>query len=552
MQLSETRFARTFQQLNQMKVLVLLLPVVLSFASVATTNAQAGMYWVTFNNKPECNFDPVEYFQPKALERRTRQGLQEYDDRDLPVNEDYLVQLRALCDSIDGVSRWLNAAVVHASLDQVERVRLLSFVTDVMPIGTLEITGAMSEGDSLMLLLQTERMRGSLFTNAGYTGKGLRIAIFDVGFPKVDEHPAFEHIRERNGIIATYDFSRKTEDVYRGAAHGTSVMSCIAGMKGAAPIGLAYDADFLLARTERLLTEFTAEEHRWVFAAEWADKMGADIISSSLGYTVQRYFIEDMDGRTSMISRAANIAASKGILVINSAGNEGDTRWRTVGAPADADSVLAIGGTDPYTDVGINFTSLGPTADLRMKPNVCAFGTAVAASRKNYSVASGTSFAAPLVAGFAACAWQANPLLSNMELFKAIEESGHLAPYYDYVHGYGIPQADKFLGEKKVDTTFVFEESKEAVSVALADTFVLKRTFFDPFESVSTEGSGGYEGPKRNLYYHVSYPDGLLKKYGVVLGIDKRPLVLVRGLDYEKGELVRIHFEGFTDTITIE
>jgi len=187
-----------------------------------------------------------------------------------------------------------------------------------------------------------------------------------------------------------------------------------------------------------------------------------------------------------------------------------------------------------------------------MKPNVCAFGTAITASRTNYSVASGTSFAAPLVAGFAACAWQANPLLSNMELFKAIEESGHLSPYYDYVHGFGIPQADKFLGEEQIDTTFVFEKSAERLSIALADTFVVNRELFYLFEFLSTDDKAEYDGPRRNLYYHVSGVDGLLKKYGVVLGIDKRPLELTEGIDYEKGDVVRVHFEGFTDTISIE
>ena len=506
---------------------------------------QPGFHWVFLADKDGVTFDPFDYLDPHAIGRRMKHNLPLFDHRDLPVRGDYLLQIRALCDSIDGSSRWFNAAIVLASEEQVEAIRHLPFVTEVQPVVPLEVSAKLSLADSLMMLLQTERLQASVFRDSGYTGKGVRVAIFDVGFPDVDTHPAFKHIHEREGIVATRDFTHNNADVYGGASHGTAVLSCIAGMRDSIPLGLATDAEFLLARTERLLTEWRAEEHRWVRAAEWADKHGADIISSSLGYTFHHYFRENMDGKTAIISCAANIAASKGILVINSAGNEGTSRWQTIGAPADADSVLAVGGTDPFTDASISFSSIGPTADLRLKPNVCAFGQALTASRKDYSVNSGTSFACPLVAGFAACAMQARPDFKAMETFHAIEQSGHLYPYFDYAHGYGIPQAERFLGLwKETDTTFHFSLTDGELSIVINDTLFIDSTFQ---EERYVRGK-----PRKNLYYRVMDEDGQLQNYGVILVHSRTPLTLFEDVDYRRGQVVSIHYERFTDSITIE
>ena len=170
-------------------------------------------------------------------------------------------------------------------------------------------------------------------------------------------------------------------------------------------MGLATGANFLLAITE-VSSEPFSEEENWLAAVEWAYKNGADIISSSLGYTNNRYFTKDMDGKKSFVVKAASLAARKGMLVINAAGNDGDSEWKVISTPADADSILTIGGVSPETNLHINFSSYGPTADGRMKPNVSAFGEAVVANTKgNVEIAFGTSFATPLVAGFAACAW---------------------------------------------------------------------------------------------------------------------------------------------------
>ncbi len=194
-------------------------------------------------------------------------------------------------------------------------------------------------------------------------------------------------------------------------------------MLGEMKMGLATEAEFLLARTE-VNTEPFSEEENWLAAAEWADKNGADIISSSLGYTLPRYFQYQMDGKSTLVARAATMAFEKGILVVNAMGNDGAGKWFVVGTPADAEEVLSVGGVDPFTNVHISFSSFGPTADGRMKPNVCAAGQALVASPKRITKAYGTSFATPLVTGFAACVLQLNPDFTVQELKTNIEQSG--------------------------------------------------------------------------------------------------------------------------------
>ncbi len=156
-----------------------------------------------------------------------------------------------------------------------------------------------------------------------------------------------------------------------------------------------------------------------------------------------------MNGKKSLVARAANMAASKGMLVVNAAGNDGETKWKHLGTPADADSVLSVGGISPESDYHFSFSSYGPTADKRLKPNVCAYGAVMESGKKGLTTTYGTSFASPLVAGFAACAWQTNRRLNNMELFKEIEKSADLYPYFDYAHGYGVPQAGYFINRQK-------------------------------------------------------------------------------------------------------
>ena len=244
------------------------------------------------------------------------------------------------------------------------------------------------------------------------------------------------------------------------------VLSCIGGkISDTTWLGMAPDAQYLLARTE-INTEPLKEEVWWVQALEWADQNGADIVNSSLGYGKQRYMVKQMNG-SSMVAKAANTAARKGILVCNSMGNEGDDKeWKMLITPADADSILSVGGVYSIDNL-TEFSSFGPTADGRMKPNVVAMGHCwVAGEKGNFTDAYGTSFSSPMTAGFAACVKQLHPEYTAWQLKTEIEKSGNHYPYFDYAYGYGVPQADYFFGEKpEIKNNISLSEDDNAVYV---------------------------------------------------------------------------------------
>jgi subtilisin family serine protease len=465
-------------------------------------------YWVFFSNKQGSVLD-TDAFHPMALERRIKMGLNGFDSTDFPVSSSYVQQVSKRVKSVGKPSRWLNAIVIEASSSQLTKISRLPFVKSVEPVmGHFYVAKHREEpfdNSSLNDLRERQlaRFNGDLFRSQGVDGKGVRIAVFDAGFPGADTHPAFEHLRKSNRIVATYDFTQNNPNVYRANSHGTSVLSCIAGINNGEPMGLATGAEFLLAITEVGREPFSEEEN-WLAALEWADRNGAQIINSSLGYTYHRYFPEQMDGKTSFVSRAATMAARKGILVVNAAGNEGNDKWSVIGAPADADSILTVGGVSPYTHLHINFASFGPTADGRLKPNVSAFGEAQVANKKGgFSSASGTSFASPLTAGFAACALQLNPKATAMELLTLIEQSADLYPYYDYAHGYGVPQANLLFNAGKVQpngSKVKFQKKDEGVWVVISD--------FNP------QQQAGYN--TTHLFWHIRKPNGMLAEYGVI------------------------------------
>jgi len=501
-------------------------------------------YMVFFKDKKTTSFNPYEYFDTKAIERRLKQGIQLFDSTDFPVNEEYITIVAELVDSSSYSSRWFNALTVYAGETSLQQILALPFVSGFEKVsGKLILSGndkdefkvVLNKEQLKLLKKQTERLGITSFHEKGFNGKGIRVAIFDAGFPTVDVSPCFEHIRKENRIIKTYDFTKKKEIVYAYSSHGTNVFSCIAGIADSIPIGLATGAEFLLARTENALYEPFGEEENWLAAAEWADKNGADIINSSLGYTIHRYFREDMNGKTSLIARAANMAASKGILVVNAAGNEGQSGWKFIGTPADADSVLSIGGIDPETDIHIGFSSFGPTADRRMKPNVAAYGSVIAAGRTGLVSTQGTSFASPLVAGFAACAWQSNRSLSNMELFHKIEQSATLFPYFDYAHGYGIPQAEYFLTADSIGNrdTIYSVPTFDILSEGKMLVVIIRDEFFEKNEDYK-------------LYYHILNEEGTLDEYNVLMVTDKRVLEFDT-YQYDSGKKLVVFYKGYRE-----
>lgn len=499
-------------------------------------------YWIFLKDKIDVKFDPYEYFDNKAIERRTKLGLSLYDLTDYPLKKEYVEQVKQLVNQVNCQLRWFNALSVSANNHQIEILKQLDCVRDVQlfansdftPVGNYDTL--LRDDEKELLKNQLERMQGSLFYNNGFTGKGIRIAVFDAGFPLVDKLPVFKHLYNNKQILNTWDFARKKPMVYTNNPHGTMVLSCITGMINGKRIGLATDAEFILARTE-VERESPIEEEYWLQAVEWADKNGADIINSSLAYTYERYNTFEMDGRTSLVSRAANLAASKGMLVINAMGNDGKQDWKIMATPADADSVLSVGAISPLTDFHSGFSSFGPTATFKLKPNVIAFGRAIAAGKSKMESVSGTSFSAPLITGFAACAWQSMRYLTNMQIFEKIEESAHLFPYYDYAHGYGVPQASFFINHGRVtgEPTFEFVETKDAIFIEVNEAFINKKYFQNT----------------NYLFYHIENEKGYLEDYWLVDVYKKRAAIILLK-DYPDGAVIRAHYRGFTHSVKLK
>lgn len=463
-------------------------------------------YWVFLTDKQGSTFDPYTYFDAKAIDRYRQCGADLYDITNYPVASFYADQVNSLAIEEVGQSRWLNAVAVMATPDQIAQIEQLPFVGHTALIGGGMMLAQVHQSEKSTnqqinkstnqpaLADQLLRMQGDKFVAQGIDGKGIRIAVLDNGFPRVNTHKAFKHLRDNNRILDTWNFPTKKSDVYGWGTHGLMTLSCITGVFDTVQLGLATGAEFLLYRTE-INTEPFKEEVWWMQGMERADQHGANLISSSLGYGKDRYFTKDMDG-TSYVAKAANLAARKGILVCNSAGNEGDDNsWKTIITPSDADSVLCVGGITHSLDLyrHISFSSYGPSADGRLKPNVVAFGHALAAANNDQKIheVDGTSFSCPLVAGFAACAWQTMPGKTAMEMLKLIQQSADLYPYYDYALGYGVPQASFFVEEgKSVEPTFHLVDRKDSIEVQFVK----------------------YQ-PRMTVFFNKQNPDGTLVKY---------------------------------------
>ncbi len=522
------------------------------FLAIFTLLAVAGMaqdkcYWVFFTDKNDTQFDPYTYFDSKAIERYRQCGADLYDISNYPLNDSYVSTVGGYSSEVYGESRWLNAIGIAATSDNAMLIEQLPFVAKVQEIVT---SGTMASVDchvasqssaprnddsdtnapADILTDQVKRFGGQYFQEKGIDGKGLRICVMDGGFPGVDTHQAFQHLRDNHQILKTYNFPNKKEDVYGWNSHGTMVLSCIAGInKDGQKMGLATGAEFLLARTE-IEPEPFIEEVWWAQGAEWADKNGADIINSSLGYGKDRHWTKDMDG-SSYVAKAAQKAAEKGILICNSAGNEGDdSHWMTIITPADAENVLTVGGIEAELNNyrHIDFSSYGPTADKRLKPNVVAFGWAQVADPKGeFTYAAGTSFSSPLTAGFAACAWQTKRDLTALQMKAEIEKSADLYPYFDYAYGYGVPQAAYFTGDlKPAERSFTLVQEKDGVKIVVPEILENKDVF------INVEGA-----------------DGVLLGYYKVTPTAEG--IKLNNKDFGQGKKLNVSYNGFYDSCPI-
>lgn len=436
--------------------------------------------WIFFKDKGVNELDETALrrvtkasVSPESFRRRVKRlgNRPLFDYSDLPVSKTYLEQISDAGGRVDNVSRWLNASSVWLAGTALENLNQLPFIDSIKMVGTAKRAEPLPvkeplfrpfQPDSFILNYgpsfdQLAQINVPVLHRMGFSGKGVKVAIFDTGF--LLSHIAFDSLRLTGRILATRDFIHKDTDVVDlgdadGTAqrdHGTSTLSVLGGFASGQLIGPAFGASFLLAKTEIALAEtVSVEEDNWVAALEWADSMGAEVVSSSLGYTTGvggGYTQADMDGNTAITTIAADMAMAKGILVVNAAGNErirpGFT-WGTIIAPADGDSVLAVGAVD-QTGFIANFSSPGPSADGRIKPDVCAQGvstvSALSSFNNSFGSRSGTSFATPLVAGAAALLFEVDTLMSPFTAYSRLRSTASQASTPNNDFGYGIINA---------------------------------------------------------------------------------------------------------------
>jgi len=427
------------------------------------------------DNNPYSLSNPGAFLTQRSLDRRSNSGIT-LDMKDLPVTPSYVEQVAGTGATVIYTLKWFNAVVVSTNDPTVlSAIAALPFVdhidqvypkrpvptnvesgvleTDVIPpyalTNPISIASNRSAGsiDYGQAYNQTHMISLDALHDLGYTGEGMMIAILDAGFFHVDQIAAFDSLWLNNQILGTRDFHLPGNNVFGDDmhSHGMSVLSTIGANLPGEMVGTAPHASFWLVRTEVGEYESLIEEYNWAGGAEFADSLGVDIINSSLGYTTfdnpaYDHTYADMDGNTTPVTRAADLAASRGMIVVNSAGNSGGSPWQYIGAPADGDSVFSIGAVDSWGGYA-SFSSTGPTSDGRLKPDVTAQGegTTVIASWGGVVQGNGTSFSSPIIAGAMACLWQSAPQFTAQELREAVRNTASQATNPDNFYGYGIP-----------------------------------------------------------------------------------------------------------------
>ena len=416
--------------------------------------------WVYLTNKVDVAnaiANPITILTQKAIDRKTNHGVV-IDSRDVPVNETYITQLKnATGITVMAKSKWFNAVHVRGSQIDIDNLTVLSFVSSIdfadKSLNSARISGPVNKfeiEESQTVFVygnaqnQVEMINADNLHASNFTGTGITVAVLDAGFPNVNTMTGFQRLRDAGNLLNGYDFVDRTSNVYASTVsdHGTKVLSTMAGFVLNQFVGTAPDASYYLFRTEDAASENPVEESYWVEAAERADSLGVDVINTSLGYfdfdnPNYNYTATDMNGNTAFITKGANIAFDKGMLLVNSAGNSGASG---VNAPADAAGVLSIAAVDG-NGVYASFSSQGSAIQPTQKPDVAARGSGSYVIGMNGVIVqnNGTSFSSPIMAGGIVCLWQALPNKTNAEIMQLVRESGSQFIIPDFFLGFGIP-----------------------------------------------------------------------------------------------------------------
>lgn len=420
-------------------------------------------YWVMFKNKngsPYSIGNPSAYLSARSIARRTNQGIA-IDMSDIPVNQTYINQVNATGAQVFQRSKWMNAAIVIISNpSQLTAINSLTCVLSTAPVAKMHsalpdvelkpVTNNFKQSNVTAYnygpsFTQVHQIGADCMHSVGYRGQNMMIAVIDAGFDQANVNPVFDSLRNEGRLLGTRDYVAGNTSVYEDFLHGANCLSLMAGNTPGQLIGTAPKAQYWLLRSEDANTEKIIEENNWVVAAEFADSVGADITTTSLGYTTfditsQNHVYADLNGRTSVVSIAATMAARKGIFVLNAAGNEGNGPWTYIGVPADADSICTVGSVNG-SGIHSGFSSVGPTSDGRIKPDLSSMGEGsyVCSPGFNFGSGNGTSYATPILAGAVACLWQANPTKTNMQILQALKATASKSNSPDNNYGWGIP-----------------------------------------------------------------------------------------------------------------
>ena len=412
-------------------------------------------YRISLKDKAATDYSlqkPEMYLSKKSIERRQRQGL-EIDSTDLPVCKKYVDAIRKKGVHVLVTGKWDNFVTVSCNDSMlIAEIAGLPFVRSTERVWR-GVAKRASERDSLINKpLRTDSLYGPAITQikmshadrlheAGFKGQGMTIAVIDAGFHNVDKIEAMKNIN----ILGTRDFVNPEADIYAESSHGMSVLSCMAMNQPNVMIGTAPEASYWLLRSEDEYSENLVEQDYWAAAIEFADSVGVDLVNTSLGYysfddPTKNYRYRDLNGHYALMSREAAKAADKGIVVVCSAGNSGSGSWKKITPPGDAENVITVGAVNKYGGQA-PFSSVGNTADGRVKPDVVAvgLGSDVMGTDGNLRHANGTSFSSPIMCGMVACLWQACPELTAKEIIELVRRSGDRAVFPDNIYGYGIP-----------------------------------------------------------------------------------------------------------------